>query len=59
MTSTPRHPGTNARIGMTEFVSMTQAELDKRVQDECDGGQCPLWFPGCRPGECPKDRKKT
>jgi hypothetical protein len=54
MIKTPRHPGTNGRIGITEFISLTQAEVDAIVAT-CDGTECPLYHPGCRPGECPKE----
>ena len=54
MIKTPRHPGTNGRVGITEFVSLTQAEVDAIVAT-CDGTACPLYHPGCRPGECPKE----
>jgi hypothetical protein len=50
---TPRHPATNGRVGDNEFITMTQAEVD-RAQAACNGTDC-FFFPGCRPGECPKD----
>jgi hypothetical protein len=50
---TPRHPGTNGRIGNCEFSDLTQREIE-RMQEECDGHDC-FFFPGCRPGECPRD----
>ena len=53
MPDTPRHPGTNGKVGDCEFTDLTQREID-RTQAACDGHVC-FFFPGCRPGECPRD----
>lgn len=50
---TPRHPATNGRVGDCEFIDLSQREVDK-LQADCDGMTC-FFFPGCRPGECPRD----